>query len=331
LISVVCLWLIAVKIDLDETLSAFSAFAWPYLAAGIVSLAVGYLLRVERWATLLRGTGAALTGRDCRPAFLASIALNNLLPFRAGDIVRAVIFPSAMGVQRITSTASLLLERLIDLLTLLTLLALGLLVVDIKSLPDWVGGTAVLLALASVAALALVVFFGVPLAGLFERLARHPASWNRGIVGATLSVVARLFKDVLAMSRPSVLIAIAGLSILLWCAEAGLFYFVLQGCSLDVTMAGAVLAMAIATLATLVPSSPGYVGPFHLAAFTAAEMLGANASQAAVFSIVSHLALWLPTTLAGVVALLANPQLLRRSEVKDVGVASQDGSEVERQ
>ena len=311
-ISIACLWLIIQRVDVKETARAFSTFSWPFLGFGVASLAVGYLLRINRWAVLLRGGGAPVVARDCRAPFLASIALNNLLPFRAGDVVRAVIFPSSMGVARVTSTASLMLERLIDLLTLLALLALSFLMVDVAALPAWMKETASVLSLASVATLAAIVFFGGPLAGWLIRVqARHGTS-NRGLISTMLSLIARLFRDVFAMSRPSVLLGVVGLSILVWCAEAGLFYFVLHGCSLNVTMPAAVLAMALSTLATLVPSSPGYVGPFHLAAFTAAEVLGATASEAAVFAVISHLALWLPTTLAGVAALVANPQLFAR-------------------
>ena len=285
----------------------------------VASLAVGYLLRVERWAVLLRGGGASVVARDCRAAFLASIALNNLLPFRAGDVVRAVIFPSSMGVERVTSTASLLLERLIDLLTLLALLALSYLMVDVAALPDWIKRTAIILSLASIAMLVTIVFFGAPLGEWLTRVQARYAPSDRRLISTTLSLVARLLRDVFTMSRPSVLLRVVGLSVLLWCAEAALFYFVLHGCSLNVSMPAAVLAMALSTLATLVPSSPGYVGPFHLAAFAAAELLGATASEAAVFAVISHLALWLPTTLAGVAALVGNPQLFtRRIHPQDV-------------
>jgi hypothetical protein len=69
--------------------------------------------------------------------------------------------------------------------------------------------------------------------------------------------------------------------------------------------------MSIATLSTLVPSSPGYVGPFHLAAFTAVSLIGGTAAQAGSFAVLAHLALWLPTTAAGAIAILFRPELFR--------------------
>jgi uncharacterized membrane protein YbhN (UPF0104 family) len=74
--------------------------------------------------------------------------------------------------------------------------------------------------------------------------------------------------------------------------------------------------MAITTLSTLVPSSPGYVGPFHLAAFTAVSMLGGSDAQAASFAVLVHLALWIPTSLVGALAIWSRPQLFRAARAK---------------
>ena len=118
------------------------------------------------------------------------------------------------------------------------------------------------------------------------------------------------------MSRIPVLLATFLFSMLVWVGEAGLFLALLRGLKLNVGVAFAVVVMAIATLSTLVPSSPGYIGPFHLAAFTAVSMLGGNSAQAASFAVVAHLGLWLPTTVAGALAMLFNPKLFARAKAK---------------
>jgi len=62
---------------------------------------------------------------------------------------------------------------------------------------------------------------------------------------------------------------------------------------MQANVALAVTIMAIATLSTLIPSSPGYVGPFHLAAFFAIKILGGSAEQATSFAVLAHLSVWL--------------------------------------
>jgi uncharacterized membrane protein YbhN (UPF0104 family) len=63
------------------------------------------------------------------------------------------------------------------------------------------------------------------------------------------------------------------------------------------------------TLSTLVPSTPGYIGPFHLAAFAAITMLGSDAAHAGAFAVLAHFTLWATTTLVGAVAILLRRDL----------------------
>lgn len=306
-VTLLCLIVIARQINLDEVLQALKEFKWPYLAFGIASLSIGYALRIFRWSILLQASGAATQWRSCSAPFLGSIALNNVLPLRIGDVVRALVFPAALGISRTTATSSLIIERLIDLLTLLGCLLIGIVATQGSHLPAMIADTAIFLAIAGTGAMITGFVFSGRLARLFERLA--DSSDRDGRRHRLLLVVSALFHSFEAMSRPRVLLAVVGISMLVWVGEAGLFYFMLLGFGLDASPALAVVVMAIATLATLVPSAPGYIGPFHLAAFTAITMLGGTSAQAGSYAILSHLALWLPTTIAGAIAIWATPTL----------------------
>jgi glycosyltransferase 2 family protein len=298
LISVGCLFFIFKRVDIEQVKQAFQRFEWRYFAFGIASLAFGYVMRILRWSKILNAGGARVRMRQCAAPFLGSIALNNVLPLRLGDVVRALVFPPSIGVARSTSSSSLVMERLVDLMTLLVCLAASLAVSRQLTMPAWVSDTASLLALiGAISLLTIFVFSGA--------LARRLAS-SHGRTAQSLSILLQCFD---AMSRPDVLASLFGLSVLVWLGEAGLFYSLLAGFDLVATPTTAIIVMAIATLATLVPSSPGYVGPFHLAAFAAISTLGGTAEQAASFAVLSHLGLWLPTTLAGAVAIAVTPKM----------------------
>lgn len=304
LITVLCVVVIARQVNLADVLAAIAHFQWPCLAAGIGMLAFGYSLRIVRWSMLLGAGGAAVTFGNCAAPFLGSIALNNVLPLRVGDLVRAFVFPVAMGVPKTTATSSLVMERLIDLMTLLCCLAIGLFAIRTATVPPMLSESAVTLALVGGVALTLGFLFS----GMLARQLEARAS---GKLAAPLRALAALLHGVQAMSRPRVLAATLLLSMLIWVGESGMFYFIMRGLGLDATPVMALLVMAIATLSTLVPSSPGYVGPFHLAAFTAIGLVGGTAAQAGSYAVLSHLALWLPTTLAGALAIVSRPELFR--------------------
>lgn len=108
--TVLCLLVFLRQINISELLGALAHFHWACLILRGISLALGYMLRILRWSMMLRSTGARATFSDCCAPFLGSIALNNILPFRLGDVVRALVFPRSMGITRIIATSSLLLN-----------------------------------------------------------------------------------------------------------------------------------------------------------------------------------------------------------------------------
>ena len=256
-----------------------------------------------------RAAGARVSGVACAAPFVGSVALNNVLPFRAGDVIRAVVFPTAIGVRRVTATASIVLERILDLQTLLVVLGIGLALTRSVSVPAaFKGGVAILSILCGTGIAAAVIFSRHR--RLISRAAAAAERRDRARLAGGLRVGQELMEGLAAMSRPGVLAWAFLLSMFVWLGEAGLFFALLTGLDLATGTAAALVIMAVATLSTLVPSSPGYVGPFHLAAYSAVAALGATSAQAASFAILAHLALWVPTTLAGV-AILANGQLFR--------------------
>lgn len=309
-VTILCVVVIASKVKLADVLAALSQFHWPYLIAAVAFLSGGYALRILRWSMLLSSAGAQVRFNNCAAPFLGSIALNNVLPLRLGDVVRAFVFPVAMGVGKTTAASSLVMERLIDLMTLLCCLALGLFAIRTAQVPQMITDSALTLAAVGGVSLAACFLFSGAVARLLTRWSvSNGAELQRS--GRALAAIAALFVGFQAMSRPRVLVLTLLISMLVWVGESGLFYFVLLGFGLPATPAMALLVMSIATLSTLVPSSPGYVGPFHLAAFTAISLVGGTAAQAGSFAVLAHLALWLPTSLAGALAILSRPGLFR--------------------
>jgi uncharacterized protein (TIRG00374 family) len=311
-ITIICLGAILRLVNVSEVMEALEHFQWHYLLLGVVSLGFGYAVRIFRWSVMLSATGTPVSFRNCAEPFLGAIALNNVLPLRLGDVVRALVFPNAMGVTKTAATTSLVVERLIDLVTLLACLAVGVLAIQTVDIPPAIRHTALILALLGGVTLAIGFFFSGSFARLFISLSGGADNIRESTKSQTiLRTIGGLFESFDVMSRPRVLGLMLVLSILVWAGESGLFYFALKGLGLDANPLMALLVMAIATLSTLAPSSPGYVGPFHLAAFTAVTLIGGSSAQAGSYAVIVHLALWVPTTIVGALAIWSRPALFK--------------------
>ena len=312
LLGIFCLVVFFNQVELEKLLHALTSFNYTCLIFGISFLGIGYACRILRWSIMLKSTGYEVSFTACSAPFLGSITLNNVLPFRIGDVVRALIFPASMGITKTAATSSLIIERLIDLITLLTCFAIGLFAIERIQISTDLKFLSTTLAITGFLILFFIFFFSDVLGDLFHK--KVDISESKAVV-KIYSTARDLLRSFNSMSRPNILFSMIAISALVWVGEAGLFYFILQGMHFESAPIEALLVMSVATLSTLLPSSPGYVGTFHLAVFTAVSLVGGTAEEASSFAIIVHFALWLPTTLAGVLAIWAYPQLFCTAKI----------------
>ncbi|MGH7518006.1 MAG: lysylphosphatidylglycerol synthase transmembrane domain-containing protein [Gemmatimonadales bacterium] len=294
-VAAVFAWLLARSVDWRAVRSALaSAVAGP-LAVGIVLLAGGFAARIARWWWMLRPLAPSLTIVGCVRPFLASLALNNTLPFRAGDVARAVAFRDDLGVPAGQVLGTLLIERVLDLVVLLGLLGLGLATVAPDVVPR-----ALVIGAAAAGALGVLGLTGAALmpASLIARLRRR-------LGGGRLATVAGHAADAFATLRsPARVLQLLALSALAWTLEGGMYASVALSLGAGVSPLAPWLALATGTLSTLLPGTPGYVGTFDYFAALGLAAGGAAAPLAAAFVLLVHALLWVPVTAVGGLLLL---------------------------
>lgn len=106
-----------------------------------------------------------------------------------------------------------------------------------------------------------------------------------------------------------------GLSIVTWALEGGVFVVVALALESGGTQRGPWFALATATLGTLLPSSPGYVGTFDYFAVLGLTAYGATREAAVAFALTVHAVLWVPLTASGLLYLLLRGERIWRRPV----------------
>lgn len=302
-ITVLCFVYIFRNVDFPELRSALATFDLRFGALALASLCVGYSLRIYRWAVMLRSAAPDVATFRCARPYLASIALNNILPFRSGDAIRAFVFPKALNISRSQSLATLLLERLLDLLVLVAILAFGISSIGIENAPSWLMTSFSIVTSVSVVISVTAILGARLIVRLIGKLERYSWIIQIPLVLRLLEFVRYVFGYIGSLAGDARLFGVIALTIAIWCFEAAVFGAIMAGLGDPVSIQGTAFVSGLATIATLAPSSPGYFGPFHLAAFESYQLLFGESGRAAAMAVLSHAAIWMPTTIVGIAAL----------------------------
>ncbi len=317
-ISVAFLYATLRAVPFSKVMDALAAARPEWILASLAFVALDYVLKVWRWVTMLRSLGSTVRLRQAAVPFLGGVAFNNVLPFRAGDVIRVVAFQRFTGIPASGQIGTLVLERLLDLFVLMAFLFTTVTFLETDVLDE------ALLAGLKIAALAvagaILIFIAAPRSiRLVVRSieARIPRLRPAG------EALLRLSDAVATLSRPMFIVRVTALSILAWLAEGGAFFAVGMALGVAATPEAALLALSVGTLSTIIPSSPGYVGTFHY--FTARTLSGFGASQvgATAYAILIHAILWLSITATGFL-LLALSGLSKRQPIVGHTAASTD-------
>jgi uncharacterized protein (TIRG00374 family) len=304
--AVLFIWLTLRNIDGARIAAVMRGARLDLLAAAMAALCVGYACRILRWQTMLLRANPALRAIDCAGPLVASFAANNVLPFRAGDLMRAFVFNDRLHTTPGSVLATLFVERLLDLLMVILLLGVALAVFrfDVSKL---VGLGVPLLLLGAAAILAVLLFPQVlqPLLRGLESLT------GRLSAAAKVQQELRKVTDTLSqLSGGSTMLRLLAWSAGVWLIEGAVYGLVAQSLPGIAAALGSWLAVPVGTLATLIPSTPGYVGTFDYFTAQAMVLAGNELTAAAAFAFVVHMVLWLPATVVGGLYLV-----LRRSTV----------------
>jgi len=300
----VFLWLALRKIDLALMRDALRTLDLRFVALSCGLYWLGLGCRVERWHGLLNQL-AALRRRAVGETLLVGYAVNNLLPARLGELFRADYAKRRFQLSRSAVLGSIVIERLTDLAAILACLGLGLLTVRLPVVDGALDFPKLMLyALPVLVLVVLAIALGRRAQGW--RVLRLPAAVARRMHELT--------QGLRSLNRTTFLRSCL-LTALTWAAESAALWSMLYALGLALSPGQALLLMSAASLSTLVPTAPGYLGTYQLVFASALPVFGLSATLGVLGSVLIQVFLFGSVTLAGLVLYLArsmhNVALLR--------------------
>jgi uncharacterized protein (TIRG00374 family) len=265
----------------------------------VASIFVRFWLTAIRWRVLLRAVKPIGVHRLFAVVMIGFMA-NNLLPARLGEFVRAYALGRSERLPASLPFATIVIERIFDGFTLLVFLVGGLSFLRPSRTLLWAAGLTCGLYLGVLVAL-LLLRSGRGLghlSGLLDRLPGRLAPTARRLLESF-----RLGLDVFGDARA--LLATAGLSVVIWVVNAAGVQATFHAFRLDLPPYAAFLLLGTIAVALVLPSAPGYVGPFQVGAVEGLALVGVPRDTALSLSIVYHLANYIPITVVGLAYLSA--------------------------
>ncbi|NQT35460.1 flippase-like domain-containing protein [bacterium] len=258
------------------------------------------LIRSHRWIQLVKPVGN-LKLLDSFSLQMVGYMANSVLPFRIGELARGVLLGRRIGISKSSALGTVVLERTLDMLSLLALIAVTAILYEFPShlehssaiLKEGAKLTGII-AGAIVLVLIYLTFIEDPFIGFTGRMMRLLP----GEVGVKISGIVRQFSQGFAVLK-------SPRSYLLIIFETALLWF-LYGLQVLVAMIAfgftgeypqvaaaplltSFVVLTISAVALSVPSAPGGVGTFHGAVILALALYGIGANEAAGFALVLHL------------------------------------------
>ncbi|MBL26628.1 MAG: hypothetical protein CMM50_03630 [Rhodospirillaceae bacterium] len=325
-VSVLCIVGLSFQVDFRDVWRELGTVDVPAVMGAMALTAGCYVCFGLRWRLLLDCAGR-LSNFQTFAYLVYGLMLNAVLPLRSGDVLRAFLAGRACRGGTMGAVASIVVERMADVMTMLAV-ALGL----------WAFGDIPALVRQPLAYVAVVVFLG---ALVLVAVARYGNDALDALHGGEAPGRRRLWSAVVTrlhiFTRALVLVNANGrldlrryagtiaLGLLGWTSFAAATIAVVSAFDIAAPVSVGLLLVVVTNLGAAVPSSPGAIGVYHAIGTAVLSAIGLDRDLALSVTTVSHAVTVLVQVGLGSAALAILPVADRRGTAAANDI-SQEGS-----
>ena len=336
LISIICSWLFARKIEWSQLSVALKDAKYIYIIPTLILIFMSHYLRAVRWSALIAPI-KKVSVLNLFSATMIGFMANSVLPARIGEIIRPVMVAKKEKVKVTASFATVVMERIFDMLCVIVFASLLFFFLPAETLQDKsvsvinhveasteavkaeyaneeseAGATNTIKQLKKWSI--VMAFFGILAITSLFLLSLYPKK-----AGAVFEKLLFLFpyhlKDKLVnllhsfisglqvFDHKTKLLWIGVLSLIIWFFNATPIYILCYAFDIKLSFAGACFVMVCLCLAIALPQAPGFIGVFHIAVQKTLIIFGVGLSSAQSFAIILWALSVIPVTIVGLLFL----------------------------
>jgi len=257
-----------------------------FLVAAIALTSLSYVLRSIRWPLLFPKT--TLSFKNSYKVLVLGFFMNNVLPARAGELVRAHMGGKVSGEKRTLVLATIASERLADGLTLSLLFVGTILFLGTGQLDPEYARNLLYVAYLFLAVTAGVVLVLLTRRWLFALAEKIQDRLNHRASTYTLSRIQIFIEGLSPLCQLSRLPMIVFYSVIIWGVELLVFICVAKAFLTPLSLSASALFLVAVNFSSLIPAAPGGFGVIELVAKKVLLSVGVASDELALSMVLAQ-------------------------------------------
>ena len=281
-VATLCLYFAFNQVNIEDIYKALSNANKAYIFAAFTATFITFILRSLRWMILLDSPKDIDLQKYISTTHIGYF-LNNILPFRAGDIARAKLLSNnSNNIKFSFLVGSLVAEKIIDL-WIVGLFSIFLIIFGFNNV------------------LGLEFTIGILLLYIITSFIIFGNNSLANIIKKQFSITENFFEGYLLVSKNK--IKLGSISLLLWCSFVAYMYTLLKSLNIDLSFQQYVGITVISSIVTSLPISPAAIGTYHLAVIYFLTLYGIEIDKSQTAAILLHSVFLLYTIILGYIYL----------------------------
>jgi len=285
-LSFALLWLAARGADVNAVADVLARADVGLVLPAALAMGCVFFGSGVRWRAIAR-TPDVSTARFVEMV-VSGIAVNDVVPGRLGELLRARWLGVAARIPGGKALATVVVDRIFDVVTLVLFLVLAL---PFVTSPTW-------LARIAIGGFVILALVGAVLvaARLYTRYRPHDGQVHRNLVRRLVRDTLEGLAEPLGRRREAALLA---LSVAIWAVWALSAWLAARSIGIELSLLQALFVTAVVNLGVAIPSSPGFIGTYQWLVVSALALFSVGPSEALAFAILLHAIWYVPTLVVG--------------------------------
>lgn len=292
-VVIVSIYLALGKINIPKLVNELKSINWFWALIPIPIMILSHYIRAIRWRTILRPISNVSSIKNLFSAVMIGYFFNNILP-RGGEFIRPYIYAKREKVSFSMVFATIILERLLDVLTLLFLFVIALIFAKDRIINAFPEGSNIANIIYLVLGLLLIIglSFYPPIMNWILRKTVRPLSQK--LYNKIMELFEKFRQGFEVIKTPSEYIRLIIESLLIWTCYAIPMYlmFFCFGFSstMDLGLLDALLLIIISGIGVSIAPTPGGIGVFHWVVMVAMmKLYGLSGEQGLAYATINHI------------------------------------------